>query len=176
MKIRFLPIFLLILGFSQLGAVKRGEDTSRIVVKVLNKSGYDLSQVSLLRSKVLKVGAKMATVNVDGEDYKVPTVLPGRPHGATLKNIKLGASKSVKSKMKRFDVSSLKVVFKGRSSRGRNVTKKLRIGRLKLDCRYWSGNLKTGIKRSYASRDIKELLIIVYDDHVEVSIISYFQK
>ena len=182
MKIKVLPILLLALGFSQLGAFKLGSgpkkgDDPKVMVRVLNKSGYDLKSVKLKPTRTIKFGVKkVASINIEGTD--VPVVLPvvGKPHGVSFSDIKKEKSKSKNVKMRRFDVSKFVVTFKGRGTGriNKNVTKNIRIGRLKLDCIYWGKGGKLGVKRSYAFKDIKEILITVRENDVEVAVKAGF--
>ena len=156
MKIRFLPIFLLVLGFTQLSGEFRREE--QVIVEVVNNSDYDLKKVSLVKTKkVLKVKHGVL-----------------RPHGVTIDEIEKGTSKFVfgtsDTKMRRFDVSKLRIVFKGRGRIG-NSTKNVRIGRLKFDYFY---RKKTG-RGSYSSNNVKKILITIFNNKAWVSIITTFE-
>ncbi len=145
MKIRFLPMLFLVLGFTQLSL------KAEMNVKVVNRSSYDLSTVEFI-------------------PVKKKLRIPGRGTGwkFSISNIQKGRSKSRSNMMFGFDIKKLKVVFRNRGLVG-NATKNVRIGRLKFDYKY------TGIRgRSYADTDMEKLLITVYDDHVEVTIVSNF--
>lgn len=179
MKKKRLPILLFSVLFSS-SLFTMGESAQEITdfpgsevklkVTIVNKSDTKLKKVELAPTKgIFKLGKKKLSVTDenDNKDYKVWVPTGGKPHGALFEQpINIGASVSSDIEMKNFDFSRIRVLYE-RSLK--NKKKTFEVGRFKLDTHYWKFAPKK-VFRSYA--DLRELLIVVYKDYVEITVKS----
>ncbi|MFH1461867.1 MAG: hypothetical protein ABIF12_02905 [bacterium] len=179
MKIKHTPILLFLALFSP-SLFAMGESIQAVTdfpgsdvklkVTIVNKSDTKLKKVELAATKgIFKLGKKKLNVTDEegSKGYKVWVPTGGKPHGTLFEQpINVGASVSNDVEMKNFDFSRVRVLYE-RSLR--NKKKTFDVGRFKLDTHYWKFGVKK-VKRSYA--DLRELLIVVYNDYVEITVKS----